>query len=57
MTYMTTLPWTGGWVFIFFPTLDKQLLNYTVSLLATNQSSTVVLEINRTNVMQKPELP
>ena len=57
MTYMTTLPWTGGRVFIFFPTLDKQLLNYTVSLLATNQSSTVVLEINRTNVMQKPELP
>ena len=43
MTYMITLPWTGGWVLIFFPTLDKQLLNYTVSLLATNQSSTVVL--------------
>ena len=43
MTYMTTLPWTGGRVLIFFPTLYKQLLNYTVSLLATNQSSTVVL--------------
>ena len=52
--YITVDRWPG---FNFFPTLDKQLLNYNVSLLATNQSSTVVLSINRTNAMQKPELP
>ena len=39
----TTLPSTGGRGFIFFPALDKQPLNHTVSLLGTNQSSTVVL--------------
>ena len=38
--HITMDRWLG---FHFFPTLDKQLLNYTVSLLATNQSSTVVL--------------
>ena len=38
--HITVDRWLG---FNFFPTLDKQLLNCTVSLLATNQSSTVVL--------------
>ena len=44
-TYMTKLePHYHGQVgFNFFPALDKQILNYTVSLLVTNQSSTVIL--------------
>ena len=45
------------WDSIFCSALDNQLLNNTVSLLATNQSSTVILQISRTNVMQKPGLP
>ena len=51
MTYYRTKlePHYHGQVgFNFFPALDKQILNYTVSLLATNQSSTVILWINRT---------